>query len=169
MDKNNRKMNKLYKIKDALEALARKDVETMKEIKVRRMQKEKAVMEATYNRKFNDIEKDNKIRSRRKNALRAIHKASVTANNMSLKSWKEEKKDLDRRTELKVKRERLTSAKNYRHTNGLEIPEDFLDRTVKGYQTKLDGGSSKDRPISGDLTKTQAGEVDGLSETNSGR
>ena len=37
MDKNKRKMNKLYKIKDALEALARKDVETMKEIKVRRM------------------------------------------------------------------------------------------------------------------------------------
>ena len=32
MDKNNRKMNKLYKIKDALEALARRDVETMKEI-----------------------------------------------------------------------------------------------------------------------------------------
>ena len=90
-------------------------------------------MEASYNKKFNDIEKDNKIRSRRSNAKRAIQKASVTANNLSLKAWKEEKKELERRNELKVKRERLTSAKNYRRTNGLEIPEDFLDKTVANY------------------------------------
>ena len=126
-------------------------------------------MEASYNKKFNDIEKDNKIRSRRSNAKRAIQMASVTANNLSLKAWKEEKKELERRNELKVKRERLTSAKNYRRTNGLEIPEDFLDKTVANYQTKLEAGSSKDRPISGDLLKTQAAEADGLSETNSVR
>lgn len=131
MDKNKRKMNKLYKIKDALEALARKDVETMKEIKVRRMQKEKAVMETTYNKKFNDIDKEVKMLNRRRNARNAIKEGLKLADRRSLTSWKEEKKELEKRQEMKKKRERLTSAKNYRRTNGLDIGDEFLDKTFQ--------------------------------------
>ena len=101
MDKNKRKMNKLYKIKDALEALARKDVETMKEIKVRRMQKEKAVMEATYNKKFNDIDKEVKMLNRRRNARNAIKEGLKLADRRSLTSWKEEKQELEKRIEMR--------------------------------------------------------------------
>lgn len=157
MDKNNRKMNKLYKIKDALEALARKDVETMKEIKVRRMQKEKAVMEATYNKKFTDIEKEKKMHARRINAKTAIREAIRDSQKRSLSSWKAEKKDLESRIELKKKRERLTSAKNYRRTNGLEIDDEHLHKSILNYQTKnnrpMDGESSRGRPMSGELLK----------------
>ena len=94
MTKDQVKMNKLYKIKDALEALARRDVETMKDIKVRRMQREKAAMEATYGRKFNDIDKDKKATTRRLNAKSAVRDAARGAERRSLQNWKEHQKEV---------------------------------------------------------------------------
>ena len=82
--KDQYKMNKLHKIKDALEQLARKDVETMKEIKVRRMQREKAAMESMFGRKFTKIGDEKKAENRRLNAKKAIQDAIRGAERKSL-------------------------------------------------------------------------------------
>ena len=160
MQKDQRKMNKLHRIKDALEALARRDVETMKDIKVRRMQREKAALDATYGRKFNEIDKDKKVGTRRLNAKRAVADAVRTADRRSLQNWKEHQKEVVRRQEIKAKRERLTSAKDYRQNNGLEVGEEYFDDNYPDYQQMknktFDMNSSQGRPMSGDLSRTRA-------------
>ena len=159
MQKDQRKMNKLHRIKDALEALARRDVETMKDIKVRRMQREKAALDATYGRKFNEIDKDKKVTTRRLNAKRAVAEGVRTADRRSLQNWKEHQKEVVRRQEIKAKRERLTSAKDYRQNNGLEVGAEFF-QDYPDYQqmrTKtFDMNSSQGRPMSGELSRTRA-------------
>ena len=159
MQKDQRKMSKLHRIKDALEALARRDVETMKDIKVRRMQREKAALDATYGRKYNDMDKDKKVTSRRLDAKRAIADAVRAADRRSLQNWKEHQKEVVRRQEIKAKRERLTSAKDYRQNNGLEVGEEFFQEYPDYQQMKnktFDMNSSQGRPMSGELSRSRA-------------
>ena len=116
-------MNKLYKIKDALEALAVKDVETIKEIQTRRLTKEKAAMDAMVGRKFDKIDTDKKIIGRRLAAKSYVRDSVRACDRKSILSWKEHQKHVVERRESKVKKERLTSAKNYRQNNGLDADD----------------------------------------------
>ena len=132
------------------------------------MQREKAAMDATYGKRFNQIDTDKKVIGRRLNAKNAIKDAERSATVRSLQNWKSNQKEIVLRKEYKVKRERLLSAKNYKKNNGLDY-DDTQFNNYANYTTMMnrafDGASSTGRPMSGDLTRSRVMHSSDLAHT----
>lgn len=77
-------------------------------------------MDARVGRKFDKVEGDRKIIGRRLFAKSYVRDSIRNCDRKSIASWKEHQKQIVERKEVKLKRERLLSAKNYRQNNGLD-------------------------------------------------